>query len=84
MNVTIDGDRTLPSGYPHAHASEQARRIAEAGLILRVQVESGVGGAAWGEWREGSGVGGVAWGEWGIRGLSGSCAQGAVEELGVA
>ena len=70
MNVTIDGDRTLPSGYPHAHASEQARRIAEASLILRVQV--------------GSGVGGVAWGEWGIRGLSGSCAQGAVEELGVA
>jgi uncharacterized protein len=42
MNVRIDGDRTLPSGYPHVHASEQSRRIAEAGLILRVQVGSGV------------------------------------------
>src|ERR1700678_234593 len=46
MNVTIDGDRTLPAGYPHTHASEQARRIAEAGLILRVQVGSGVHGTS--------------------------------------
>jgi uncharacterized protein len=46
MNVTIDGDRTLPSGYPHVHASEQARRIAEAGLVLRVQVGSGVHGTS--------------------------------------
>ena len=44
--ATIDGDRTLPSGFPHAHASEQARRIAEAGLILRVQVGSGVHGTS--------------------------------------
>jgi hypothetical protein len=40
--ATIDGDRTPPSGFPHAHASEQARRIAEAGLILRDQVGSGL------------------------------------------
>jgi len=46
MNVKIDGERTLPSGYPHAHASEQARRIAEAGLILRVHVGSGVHGTS--------------------------------------
>jgi hypothetical protein len=42
----IDGDRTLPAGYPHPHASEQARAIAEGGLILRVQVGSGVHGTS--------------------------------------
>lgn len=37
---------TLPAGYPHPHASEQARRIAETGMILRVQVGSGVHGTS--------------------------------------
>ena len=37
VNV-VDGDRRLPSGYPHPHASEEARTIAEHGMILRVQV----------------------------------------------
>lgn len=36
----------LPAGYPHPHASEQARRIAEDGMILRVQVGSGVHGTS--------------------------------------
>ncbi|WP_338180473.1 nucleotidyltransferase domain-containing protein [Jatrophihabitans sp.] len=40
----IEGDRALPAGYPHPHASEAARRIAERGMILRVQVGSGVHG----------------------------------------
>jgi len=35
----------LPAGFAHPHASEEARRIAEAGLILRVQVGSGVHGS---------------------------------------
>jgi len=43
---TVDGLRNLPAGYRHPHASEQARRIAEDGLILRVQVGSGVHGTA--------------------------------------
>jgi predicted nucleotidyltransferase len=42
----VRGDRTLPSGFAHPHASEEARRIAEAGLILRVQVGSGVHGTS--------------------------------------
>jgi uncharacterized protein len=42
----IDGSRALPPGYRHPHASEQARLIAERGLILRVQVGSGVHGTA--------------------------------------
>ena len=40
----ILGDRTLPRGFDRPHASEEARTIAEAGLILRVQVGSGVHG----------------------------------------
>ncbi|SDG99564.1 nucleotidyltransferase domain-containing protein [Klenkia brasiliensis] len=40
------GDRSLPPGYDHPHASEQARRIAEEGTILRVQVGSGVHGTS--------------------------------------
>jgi hypothetical protein len=40
------GDRSLPPGYPHPHASEEARRIAERGTVLRVQVGSGVHGTA--------------------------------------
>jgi len=31
----------LPQGFRHPHASEEARRIASAGLILRAQVGSG-------------------------------------------
>lgn len=40
------GDRALPAGFDHPHASEQARRIAEQGTILRVQVGSGVHGTS--------------------------------------
>ena len=43
---TIHGSRTLPTGFAHPHASEEARAIAEAGMILRVQVGSGVHGTS--------------------------------------
>jgi uncharacterized protein len=43
---TVPGDRALPGGFGHPHASEQARRIAEQGTILRVQVGSGVHGTS--------------------------------------
>jgi uncharacterized protein len=36
----------LPPGFNHPHASEQARAIAEQGMILRVQVGSGVHGTS--------------------------------------
>ncbi|MBM6403170.1 nucleotidyltransferase domain-containing protein [Phycicoccus sp. CSK15P-2] len=42
----IEGDRTLPPGFAHPHASEEARAIAEEGMILRVQVGSGVHGTS--------------------------------------
>ncbi len=42
----MDDPRSLPAGYAHPHASEQARVIAEQGLILRAQVGSGVHGTA--------------------------------------
>lgn len=42
----ITGDTELPAAYPHPHASEKARAVAQAGLILRVQVGSGVHGTA--------------------------------------
>ena len=42
----IDGPTDLPPGFDHPHASEEARRIAEAGTILRVQVGSGVHGTS--------------------------------------
>jgi hypothetical protein len=42
----IAGATPLPAGFAHPHASEEARLIAEAGLILRVQVGSGVHGTA--------------------------------------
>lgn len=42
----IDGSRALPPGFEHPHASEDAREIAERGLILRVQVGSGVHGTS--------------------------------------
>lgn len=36
----------LPPGYAHPHASQQAREIAEQGMIVRAQVGSGVHGTA--------------------------------------
>jgi uncharacterized protein len=42
----ISGSTALPAGFAHPHASEEARRIAEAGLVLRVQVGSGVHGTS--------------------------------------
>jgi hypothetical protein len=42
----ISGDPSLPAGYPHPHASEEARAIAQAGTVLRAQVGSGVHGTA--------------------------------------
>lgn len=46
MATLIDGSRDLPRGYTHPHASEEAREIAMRGMILRVQVGSGVHGTA--------------------------------------
>ena len=43
---TVHGSRALPAGFAHPHASEEARAIAEAGMILRVQVGSGVHGTS--------------------------------------
>jgi hypothetical protein len=42
----VAGSTALPPGYPHPHASQEARAIAEAGVILRAQVGSGVHGTA--------------------------------------
>lgn len=42
----IDGERSLPHGFDHPHASEEARLIAERGSILRAQVGSGVHGTS--------------------------------------
>ncbi|MBD3783869.1 MAG: nucleotidyltransferase domain-containing protein [Micrococcales bacterium] len=42
----IHGNTSLPHGFGHPHASEEARAIAEAGMILRVQVGSGVHGTS--------------------------------------
>lgn len=42
----IAGDIALPTGFDHPHASDQARRIAERGTILRAQVGSGVHGTS--------------------------------------
>src|SRR5271163_1241687 len=42
----VDGSTALPSGFRHRHASEEARAIAENGMILRVQVGSGVHGTS--------------------------------------
>ena len=43
---TVRGATALPAGFAHPHASEEARRIAERGMILRVQVGSGVHGTS--------------------------------------
>lgn len=42
----IEGPRELPAAFDHPHASDEARRLAEAGMILRVQVGSGVHGTS--------------------------------------
>jgi uncharacterized protein len=42
----VHGSTALPSGFRHRHASEEARAIAENGMILRVQVGSGVHGTS--------------------------------------
>jgi uncharacterized protein len=42
----IAGSTALPAGFAHPHASPEARVIAERGMILRVQVGSGVHGTA--------------------------------------
>src|SRR5215471_13006085 len=42
----VPGSTQLPIGYPHPHASEEARAIAERGMIVRVQVGSGVHGTS--------------------------------------
>ena len=44
--AVIEGQTELPGGFDHPHASEEARRIAEDGTILRVQVGSGVHGTS--------------------------------------
>ena len=44
--MRIDGPTALPPGYDHPHASEQARRIAEQGTVLRGQVGSGLHGTS--------------------------------------
>ncbi len=43
---SVPGSAALPAGFAHPHASEEARRIAEQGMILRVQVGSGVHGTS--------------------------------------
>ncbi len=42
----VEGSRELPAAFAHPHASDDARRVAEDGLILRVQVGSGVHGTS--------------------------------------
>jgi predicted nucleotidyltransferase len=44
--TAVPGSTALPAGYAHPHASDEARAIAEAGMILRAQVGSGVHGTA--------------------------------------
>src|ERR1700751_1209908 len=46
MPGPVVGSTSLPDGFTHPHASEQARAIAEQGMILRVQVGSGVHGTS--------------------------------------
>ena len=46
MPGPVAGSTVLPAGFTHPHASEEARAIAENGMILRVQVGSGVHGTS--------------------------------------
>ena len=45
-SAPVHGSTALPSGFRHRHASEEARAIAENGMILRVQVGSGMHGTS--------------------------------------
>jgi uncharacterized protein len=42
----VAGSTALPAGFAHPHSSQEARLIAEEGMILRVQVGSGVHGTS--------------------------------------
>lgn len=42
----VAGSQELPSAFDHPHASDVARQIAQRGMILRVQVGSGVHGTS--------------------------------------
>jgi hypothetical protein len=42
----VAGSVMLPAEFGHPHASEEARKIAEEGMVLRVQVGSGVHGTS--------------------------------------
>jgi hypothetical protein len=42
----VPGSTVLAGGFPRPHASEEARSIAENGMILRVQMGSGVHGTS--------------------------------------
>lgn len=42
----VTGSTRLPAGFAHPHASEEARAIAGNGMILRVQVGSGMHGTS--------------------------------------
>jgi luciferase family oxidoreductase group 1 len=42
----VAGPTMLPAGLGHPHASEEARKIAEEGMVLRVQVGSGLHGTS--------------------------------------
>lgn len=44
--LPVAGSNGLPAGFWHPHASEHARAIAGDGMILRMQVGSGVHGTA--------------------------------------
>jgi uncharacterized protein len=44
--LLVAGPTALPAGFAHPHASEEARLIAEEGMIVRVQVGSGVHGTS--------------------------------------
>jgi len=46
LAVSSTVHRALPPGFDHPHASDEARQIAERGMILRVQVGSGVHGTS--------------------------------------
>jgi hypothetical protein len=46
VSLSASAGAELPPGYEHPHSSEEARRIATRGLILRTQVGSGVHGTA--------------------------------------
>src|ERR1700749_108148 len=42
----VSGSTVLPASFPHPHASDEGRAIAEDGMMLRGQVGSGVHGTS--------------------------------------